>query len=241
MDLQMKNNKLVQINEGQYYLFFNFHKGLKNITLGFPYKNSKQNDAYIAVNGVEQGRISYFEANKYLSQSLLSVLPIHRVKGISSRNLVSSPEQIVEIVHCKLCKKQLRGNLSKVICIECFNRLGHPVFDHLEQFQKLNRSYFETLELALTNYTIEDISIERELGISTIINHLEKLSPFVNFEKYKNLQPNPIFVSKLKLLIQQRGRVNTLTEFRERLKLEISVEISFNEIRHCLFYIDNCC
>jgi hypothetical protein len=141
----VKNNKLVQINEGKYYLFFNFYKGRENITLGFPYKNSKRNDVFLGVNGIEQGRISYSEANKYLSQSLLSIIPIHRIKGISARNLVNSSNQSEEKVLCKLCEKQLRGDLSKVICTECFNRLGHPEIKNLEQFQKLDKRYFETL------------------------------------------------------------------------------------------------
>jgi hypothetical protein len=236
----VKNNKLVQINEGEYYLFFNFYKGRENITLGFPYKNSKRNDVFLGVNGIEQGRISYSEANKYLSHSLLSIIPIHRVKGISDRNLVNSSNQPEEKVLCKLCEKQLRGNLLKVICTECFNRLGKPEIIHLEEFQKLNKSYFETLELALSIYTVEEISIKREFGFSTILKHLEKLSPFVNFRKYTNLEPNLTFVDKLKMVIKQIGRDNLIKEFYERLNPGNNEEISYDEIRHCLFYIDHC-
>jgi hypothetical protein len=236
----MKNNKIVQINEGEYYLFFNFYKNKENITLGFPYKNSTRNDVFLGVNGIEKGRISYSEANKYLSQSLLSILPIHRIKGISSRNLFISSNQISNNVNCKLCQKQLRGNLSKVLCTECYGRLGRPEIDNLEQFQKLNRSYLETLELALNNFTIVEISLERELAFSTIISHLEKLSLFVNFKKCKNLQPNLLFVGNLKRIIKQIGRDNLLREFYERLNFGNSEEISFDEIRHCLFHIDYC-
>jgi hypothetical protein len=236
----MKNNKLVQINEGEYYLFFNFYKGKQNITLGYPYKESYRNDVYLNINGVEQGRITYSEANKYLSQSLLSVLPINRIKGISNKNLVGSPKQTIETIKCKLCEKQLRGNLSKVICTECFNRLGRPEIKNLEQFQKLDKRYFETLELALTNYSIKEIANERELGFNTIINHLEKLSPFVNFKKYSNLQPNLNFVVKLKMVIKKIGRDRLLREFYEELNRGEREEISFDEIRHCLFNIDFC-
>jgi hypothetical protein len=236
----MKNNKLVQINEGEYYLFFNFYKGNQNITLGYPYKESYRTDVYLNINGVEKGRISYSEANKYLSQSLLAVLPIHRVKGISSQNLGSGPKQISETVHCKLCEKQLRGNLSKVICTECFNRLGRPELSDLDQFQKLNSSCFETLNLALSNYTVEEISIERELTFGTILNHLEKLSPFVNFGKYPNIHPDLTHVGKLKIVIKQIGRDNFIKEFYERLNTSKNEEISYDEIRHCLFYINQC-
>ena len=236
----MKNNKLVQINEGEYYLFFNFYKGRENITLGFPYKNSKRNDVFLGVNGIEQGRISYSEANKYLSQSLLSIIPIHRIKGISAKNLVNSSNQSEEKVFCKLCEKQLRGNLLKVICTECFYRLGRPEINHLEEFKKLNRSYFETFELALAHFTLEEISIKRDLKFSTIINHLEKLSHFVNFENHTNLQPNLRYVDNLKMIIKEIGRDNLLSEFYERLNLGSTEEISYDKIRHCLFYIDFC-
>jgi hypothetical protein len=236
----MKNNKLVQINEGEYYLFFNFYKGKQNITLGYPYKESFRTDVYLNINGEEIGRISYSEANKYLSQSLLSILPIHRVKGISTKNIVSSTKQITASVHCKLCEKQLKGNLSKVLCTECFNRLGRPEINKLDEFQKLNRRYFETLELALSNYTIEEISIERELGFSTILNHLEKLSPFVSLKRFNNLHPNLASVRKLNVVIRQIGRDNLIRDFYDRLNPGNNEEISFDEIRHCLFYIDHC-
>ena len=236
----MKNNKLVQINEGEYYLFFNFYKGRENITLGFPYKNSKRNDVFLGVNGIEQGRIPYSEANKYLSQSLLSIIPIHRIKGISAKNLVNSSNQSEEKVFCKLCEKQLRGNLLKVICTECFYRLGRPEIKNLEQFQKLDKRYFETLELVLINYTIKEISLERDLVFISIINHLDKLSPFVNLKKYTNLQPNLNFVIKLKMVIKKIGRDRLLREFYKELNSGEREEISYDEIRHCLFYIDFC-
>jgi hypothetical protein len=236
----MKNNKLVQINEGEYYLFFNFYKGRENITLGFPYKNSSRNDVYLGINGVEKGRISYAEANKYLSQSILSVLPIHRIKGVGSKNFVSPTKHLVASVQCKICEKLLRGNLSKVICTECFNRLKRPEIENLVEFQRLSKTYFETLELALTDYSIKEISLERELGFSTIINHLEKLSTFVNFKKCSNLEPRSILSGKIKMVIKQIGRDNLLREFYDRLNPGSIEEISFDEIRHCLFYIDFC-
>jgi hypothetical protein len=236
----VKNNKLVQVNKGEYYLFFNFYKGKQNITLGFPYKNSNRNDVFLGLNGVEQGRISYSEANKYLTQSLLSILPIHRIKGISPKNITNSPKELKGTARCKLCDKQLRGNLAKVLCTECFNSLGRPEIANLEQFQKLNKSYFKTLELVLADYTIDEISQERELGFSTILNHLEKFSEFINLTEYSNLRPKSIYIGKLKLVIQKIGRDNLLREFYERLNPGNIEEISYDEIRHCLFYIDHC-
>ena len=236
----MRNKKLVQINEGEYYLFFNFYKGKENITLGYPYKGSTINDVYLGINGVEAGRISYTEGNKYLSQSILSVLPIHRIKGINSNKVVGTPKQKSLSVHCKLCEKQLRGNLTKVICTECFNRLGRPEIENLEGFQKVSKTYFETLELALSDYSIEEICHDRDLGFGTIVNHLEKLSAFVNFKKYSNLKPSPIIVEKLKMVIKEIGRDNPLRDFYDRLNLGSIDEISFDEIRHGLFYIDRC-
>jgi hypothetical protein len=134
----------------------------------------------------------------------------------------------------------LRVNLSKVICTGCFNRLRRPEIENLEEFQRLSKTYFETLELALTDYSIEEISLERELGFSTIINHLEKLSAFVNFKKCSNLESSPIFIGKIKMVIKQIGRDNLLREFYDRLNPRSIEEISFDEIRHCLFYIDFC-
>jgi len=235
----VKNNRLVQINEGEYYLFFNFYRGKENITLGYPYKDSKISNVYLGVNGFEEGRISYTEANKYLSQSILSVLPIHRIKGINSNKVVSTPKQISVSVQCKLCEKQLRGNLKKVICTKCYNRLGRPVIKNLEGFQKLNKTCFETLELALSDYSIEEMSLERELEFNTILKHLEKLSGFVNFKNCKKLEPNPIIIGKIKIVIKQIGRDNLLWEFYNRLNLGSIEEISFNEIKHGLFYVDH--
>jgi hypothetical protein len=237
----MKNNKLVQINEGEYYLFFNFYKGKQNITLGYPYKKSSRNDVYLKINEIEQDRISYSEASKYLSQSLITVLPIHRVKGIYyNKKLNYSPRSIEKKTYCKLCEKQLRGNLSKVICTNCFNRIGRPEIHNLEDFQKLDRRYFETLDLVLKNYTIEKISHERDLGFSTIVNHLEKLSMFISLKNYTNLKPNEIYINKLKLLIKKIGRDNLRREFYEQLNPGNKEVISFDQIRHCLFYIDHC-
>tara|TARA_Y100000385_G_scaffold149562_1_gene155080 strand:+ start:395 stop:1108 length:714 start_codon:yes stop_codon:yes gene_type:complete len=235
----MRNNNLVQINEGEYYLFFNFYKGKKNITLGYPYKNSKRNNVYLNINGVEEGRISYNDANFFLSKSILSVLPIHRIKGINPCKVLSTPKQISVSIECKLCEKQLRGNLTKVICSECFNRLGRPEIKNLDGFQKLNKTYFETLELALSDYSIDEISIEREKGFATILNHLEKLSGFVNFKNCQNLEPSQIIIEKIKIVIKQIGKDNSIREFYDRLNLESFEEISFNEIKHGLFYIDH--
>jgi hypothetical protein len=236
----MKNNKLVQINEGEYYLFFNFYKGSENITLGFPYKNSSRNDVYLGVNGEEQGRISYSEANKYLSKSLLSILPIHRIKGISSNTLISSTKQIENQVKCKLCDKLLRGNLSKVFCTECYQRLGRPEIQKLENFRKLNGTYFKTLDLAFNNYTVEEISHERELSFTTILIHLEKLSQFVSFNNHDNLHPDPNIVFEVNRVVGLAGRDQPLSVFYEQLNKGEFEEFSFEEIRHALFYIDFC-
>ena len=236
----MKNNKLVQINEGEYYLFFNFYKGSENITLGFPYKNSSRNDVYLGVNGEEQGRISYSEANKYLSKSLLSILPIHRIKGISSSTLISSTKQIENQVKCKLCDKLLRGNLTKVICTECYQKLGRPEIQKLENFRKLNGTFFKTLELAFNNYTVEEISNERELSFNTILIHLAKLSQFVSFNNHPNLHPDPNMVYEVNRVIDREGRDQPLSVFYEQLNKGDYEEISYEEIRHALFYIDYC-
>ena len=90
------------------------------------------------------------------------------------------------------------------------------------------------------NFTLEEISIKRDLKFSTIINHLEKLSHFVNFENHTNLQPNLRYVDNLKMIIKEIGRDNLLSEFYERLNLGSTEEISYDKIRHCLFYIDFC-
>jgi hypothetical protein len=92
----------------------------------------------------------------------------------------------------------------------------------------------------LINYTIKEISLERDLGFISIINHLDKLSPFVNLKKYTNLQPNLNFVIKLKMVIKKIGRDRLLREFYKELNSGEREEISYDEIRHCLFYIDFC-
>ena len=60
----MKNNKLVQINEGEYYLFFNFYKGRENITLDFPNKIPKKKIVFFEVIGLEQVKIFYWKQIK---------------------------------------------------------------------------------------------------------------------------------------------------------------------------------
>ena len=140
-------------------------------------------------------------------------MPINRIKGINSNEYLTIPEQISVSIQCKLCEKQLRENLTKVICSECFNRLGRPEIKNLDGFQKLKKTYFETLELALSDYFVDEISNERELGFVTILKHLEKLSGFVNFKNCQNLEPSQIIIEKIKIVIKQIGRDNSLREF----------------------------
>ena len=237
----MRNNKLVQINEGEYYLFFNFFKGKQEITLGFPYKGSYRNDVYLSVNSIEQGRISFQEARKFLSDSIIAVLPLDRVKGIQLATNKRTTKQISNKPQaaCKICEKQLRGNLDKTMCTSCYNELGRPIIQNEDGFKNLSRTYVETLKLVLSNQSIKQMASQRGLGISTIINHLEKLSNYFDFSHLNMLKPDLLKLAIFKRL-KPHGNAFTLSEYYEKLNAFNSVEFTYDEIRHCVFYLDYC-
>lgn len=237
----MRNNKLVQINEGEYYLFFNFFKGKQEITLGFPYKGTNRNDVYLSVNNIEQGRISFQDARKFLSDSIIAVLPLDRVKGIQLTSTNRTTKQISNKPQaaCKICEKQLRGNLDKSMCTSCYNEFGRPIIQNEDGFKNLSRTYIETLKLVLSNHSIKQMASQRGLGISTIINHLEKLSDYFDFSHLPMLKPDSLKLAVLKR-VKLIGNAFTLKEYYEKLNANHSVEFTYDEIRHCIFYLDYC-
>ena len=123
----MKSNKIVDIWEGEYRLFFNFYKGGEQITLGFPLRNTSVSDVYVKINNTEQPRISIEEAKTYLTQGMVSLIS-SRVKGLSSNS--SYPKKQIgsggyskhsDYGYCNKCGKKLRGDKSKELCYECWS------------------------------------------------------------------------------------------------------------------------
>jgi hypothetical protein len=123
----MKINKIVDIWEGEYRLFFNFYNGNKKITLGFPLRNTSLSDVYVKINNQEQPRISIKEAKNYLTQGMVSIIS-SRVKGLSSgpsyalkQIEAGSNSKDSNYGYCKECGKKLRGDKSKDLCYECWS------------------------------------------------------------------------------------------------------------------------
>jgi hypothetical protein len=89
----MKSNKLFDMWEGEYRVFFNFYKDGSSITLGFPSKNSYLKDVYLKIDGVQHEPISMSEASGYLSTGMRELVK-DKVKGLgggsSNRGYIES-------------------------------------------------------------------------------------------------------------------------------------------------------
>lgn len=88
----MRSNKIFDMWEGEYRVFFNFYKDGSRVTLGFPSKNSYLRDVYLKIDGVEQNSISIPEASGYLSSGMRDIIG-SKVKGLGGG---SKPTKYVE-------------------------------------------------------------------------------------------------------------------------------------------------
>lgn len=124
----MYSKKIIDIWEGEYRVFFNFYSGKEKVTLGFPKRNNNISDVYVKINDIEQPRISFSEAKKYLTQGMINMIS-PRVKGLSSGYSSNPPRRIGPrgnskkhtYGYCNKCGKKLRGDKSKDLCYECWS------------------------------------------------------------------------------------------------------------------------
>lgn len=93
----MKSNKIFDVHEGEYRVFFNFFKNGSQVTLGFPLKHTKSNKVYLRIDDEEQEKISIPEASGYLTSGMVNILG-NKVKGISgsSSRLLSNNTRYIE-------------------------------------------------------------------------------------------------------------------------------------------------
>lgn len=234
----MRNNKLVQINEGQHYLFFNFFEGQNKVTLGFPYIDSFRNDVYLAINGKEKGRITFYQAQKHLTDSFKSIIVQKKIKGITFKSEFKIQKNNHRLSKCKSCDKNLRGNLEKALCTECYNNFGRPELINTEKFKQLNKTFIQTFELICTNHKIYDIALFRELKFDTIIKHIEKLSEFIDLYQFSNLWPDINKLNRVRFSLNNLPEDFTLKMLFEQINSENKDEMSYSDIRHCLLFKD---
>lgn len=232
----MRNNRLIQINEGEHYLFFNFFKGKEMITLGFPYTTSCRNDVYLGSNGKEKGRISFFQAQKYLTESILSALPLNKLKGISSVNTKNITSNQNGIAKCKICEKKLRGNLLKPFCTQCYNDLGRPEMINIEKFNRLNKTYIETFKLIFREKSIYDIALIKEVKYQTIIKHLEVLNEYIDLSNFPHLWPDEKMLDLVRKSVNELGEDFRLKMLFEYINFDKGQQITYDELRHCLLF-----
>lgn len=114
----MKSNKIIDIWEGQYRVFFNFYYEGRKMAFGFPKKGSSYSDVYFSIDGVEQDRISISEAKSYLSQSIIATIA-PRVEGLGSQD--TNPKLLNSAYgYCVKCGNKLSGDKSKKLCYRCW-------------------------------------------------------------------------------------------------------------------------
>ncbi len=237
----MKSNKLLEITEGEYYLFFNFYKNREQITLGYPYSNSPRNDVYLSVNGEEKGRLSYKESNKYLVDAIKNVLPLYKIKGLSTVNTKSIESQ--KIGFCNNCGKKLRGDITKDLCTECWKnkskstiKIGKPTTVRKtlnnSKTERLN-THDQTYELLKQGHSINSIASIRDLQVSTIVGHLSKLNETVPLSNFIRLKPKQEIINRVEEALSELDDDYTLREIFEYLE----EEVDFDDIRLSLIFI----
>jgi hypothetical protein len=229
----MRNNKLVQINEGEYYLFFNFYKNNEKITLGYPYKNSRRNDVYLEINN-EVRYVSFNEANKFLNSGIKQLLPLHRIKGITNTN--NNILQNTNYGYCNNCGKKLRGDITKELCTDCWHNknLKNRQTQSLNIVQNsLNTSQKETYELLKQGYSLEIISFKKQCTLGTILSHLTEINKIESISNYPKLKPNDFLVRRVLTAKNSVGKDFRLKDIYEKL----NGEIDYNDIRLALFFI----
>jgi hypothetical protein len=200
--------------------------------LGFPFKNSPRNDVYLGVNGEEKGRISYSKANNYLTESILRLLPLHRIKGVNfNQNRLTFSGKLG---FCKKCNKKLRGNILKPVCSLCWNDLGKPSIDAIENILSLKQTYIDTFALLNSGQSIDQISKNRQLSKSTIFKHIEVISEFIDVKQYETIKPSKVILDSVKKAINTLGHESKLKEIYEFL----NEKIHFDEIKHALLFMN---
>lgn len=117
----MRRNKILDVWEGEYRIFFNFYQNDENVTLGFPI-NNQYSDVYIKVNGEEQPRISISEAIQFLDDGIKKViLPRINHLSIHSGTFKSLPSRAQSSRgHCIRCGDTIDFDLSRPLCYSCY-------------------------------------------------------------------------------------------------------------------------
>ena len=115
--MSLKSKKIIDIWEGEYRVFINFYNNREKYTLGYPKKSTYLKDVYFSINQVEQDRLSFSEANKYLSQGMINLLA-PKVKGITGYS--KKAIEAKSYGYCQKCGRRLRGDTSKKLCYDCW-------------------------------------------------------------------------------------------------------------------------
>ena len=237
----MKSNKLIEITEGEYYLFFNFYKQKDKVTLGYPFKNSPRNDVFLSINEEERSRLTFAESNRYLNDAIKKILPLYDIKGISSVQTKTLP--IKQLGFCNKCEKKLRGDITKDVCTECWRKhnkskikMGSPyvIAKTLKKTTlELSTTQNETYLLLKQGYSIKSIACTRGLKESTIVSHILKINESVSLSNFKKIKPKQEIIDRVEDAIDDFDGDYALKDIREHL----DEEVDYDEIRLALIFM----